>query len=99
MFTFQGKDGTIQVTLIMFQMYSSSLRFQQNKPKNHSNGKAQKCQSRPNVTTSKIFIAPYICNNSRMTSLYYFQFFYNLRKLLSLLSFIIFLLLKFVLQI
>ena len=41
---------------------------------------AQKCQRRPNVTTSKIFTAPYICNNSRMASLHYFQFFYNLRN-------------------
>ena len=60
---------------------------------------AQKRQRRPNVTTSKIFTAPYICNNSRMASLHYFQFFHNLQKLLSLLSFIIFLLLKLLLQI
>ena len=35
---------------------------------------AQRCQRRPNVTTSKIFTAPYICNNSRMASLHYFHF-------------------------
>ena len=35
---------------------------------------AQKCQRRPNVTTSKIFTAPYICINSRMASLHYFHF-------------------------
>ena len=57
----------------------------------------QKRQRKPDVTTSKIFTAPYICNNSRMASLHYFQFFNNLQKLLSLLSFIIFLLLKFLL--
>ena len=60
---------------------------------------AQKRQRRQNVTTSKIFTAPYICNSSRMASLHYFKFFCNLHRLLSLLSFIIFLLLKFLLKI
>ena len=55
---------------------------------------AQKLQRRPNVTTSKIFTAPYICNNPRMALLHYFHFFPNMQKLLSLLSFIIFILLK-----
>ena len=59
---------------------------------------AQKHQRRPNIKTSKIFTAPYTCNNSRMALLHYFHFFYNLQKLLSLLS-IIFPLLKFLLQI
>ena len=36
---------------------------------------AQKCRRRPNVTTSTIFAAPYVCNNSRMASLHYFHFF------------------------
>ena len=38
--------------------------------------RAQKDQGRPNVTTSKIFIASYIsiCNNSRIASLHYFHF-------------------------
>ena len=42
--------------------------------------RAQKYQRRPNVTSSKIFPAPYICNNSRMALLHYFHLFYNLQK-------------------
>ena len=38
-------------------------------------GRAQKRQRRANVTTSKIFTAPYICNNSRMALLHYLHFF------------------------
>ena len=34
-----------------------------------------KRRRRPNVTTSKIFTAPYICNNSTMASLHSFHFF------------------------
>ena len=37
--------------------------------------RSQKRRRRPNVTTSKIFTAPYICNNSRMASLHNFHFF------------------------
>ena len=40
----------------------------------------QKRQRRPNATTSKIFPAPYICNNSRMLSLHYFHYFCNLHS-------------------
>ena len=36
--------------------------------------RAQKRRTRSNVTTSKIFTASYICNNSRMASLHYFHF-------------------------
>ena len=36
--------------------------------------RAQKRRRRSNVTTSKIFTASYICNNSRMASLPYFHF-------------------------
>ena len=37
---------------------------------------SQKHGRRPNITTSKIFTAPYICNNSsRIASLHYFHFF------------------------
>ena len=60
---------------------------------------AQKRQRIPDVTISKIFTVLFICNNSRMASLHYFHFFYNLQKLISLLRFIIFPLLKFLLQI
>ena len=36
----------------------------------------QERRRRPNITTSKIFTAPYICNNSsRIASLHYFHFF------------------------
>ena len=37
--------------------------------------RSQKRRRRPNVTTSKIFTAPYIRNNSRMASLHNFHFF------------------------
>ena len=46
--------------------------------------RSQKRRRRPNVTTSKILTAPYICNNSRMASLHHFHFFIILQKLLSL---------------
>ena len=36
---------------------------------------SQKLGRRPNITTSKIFTAPYICNNLRMASLQNFHFF------------------------
>ena len=36
---------------------------------------SQKRRRTPNVTTSKIFTASYICNNSRMVSLHNFHFF------------------------
>ena len=36
---------------------------------------SQKCRRRTTVTTSKIFTAPYICNNLRMASLQNFHFF------------------------
>ena len=36
----------------------------------------QERRRRPNITTSKIFTAPYICNkSSRIASLHYFHFF------------------------
>ena len=35
----------------------------------------QERRRRPNITTSKVLTAPYICNNSRMASLHYFHFF------------------------
>ena len=35
MFIFQGQNQMIHFTLFTFQMYSSSLRFQQKEPKNH----------------------------------------------------------------
>ena len=41
---------------------------------------SQKRRRRPNVTTSKIFTAPYICNNSRMASLHNFHFFIMYRN-------------------
>ena len=62
-FSFQGRNRTIDFTLIAFRMCSSSLRCQRNEPKNHSNGSYRK---RPNVTTNKIFTAPYISNDLRM---------------------------------
>ena len=54
-------------------MYSSSPRFQQKEPKNHSNG----MNDHKNVEgdQTQIFTAPYICNNSRMASLHNFHFF------------------------
>ena len=42
--------------------------------------RSQKRRRRPNVTTSKIFTAPYICNNSRMASLHNFHFFIMCRN-------------------
>ena len=42
--------------------------------------RSQKRRRRPNVTTSKIFTAPYICNNSRMASLHNFHFFIMYRN-------------------
>ena len=61
---------------------------------------AQKRQRRPNVTTSKIFTAPYNSNDSRMGLARHndkgtqivrlFSLFYNLQKLLALPSFIIY---------
>ena len=36
--------------------------------------RAQKRQGRPNITTSNIFTASYICNNSKTASLHYFHF-------------------------
>ena len=81
----------------VFKFTKISVKRTQESLKRHK--RAQKRQRRPNVASSKIFTAPYIYNNSRMVSLHYFQFFYNLQKLLSLLNFIIFPLLKFLLQI
>ena len=43
--------------------------------------RSQKRRRRPNVTTSKIFTAPYICNNSRMASLQNFHFFITATQL------------------
>ena len=60
--------------------------------------RAEKRQRRPNITTSKIFTAPYIYKNSRMALIHYFHFFYNLQKFLSLFSVIIFVLLTSLLQ-
>ena len=42
--------------------------------------RSEKRQRRPNVTTSKIFTAPYICNNSRMALLHNFHFFIMYRN-------------------
>ena len=42
--------------------------------------RSQKCQRRPKVTTSNIFTAPYIFNNSRMASLHNFHFFIMCRN-------------------
>ena len=45
--------------------------------------RSQNHRRRPNVTTSKIFIAPYICNNLRMASLQNFHFFIMCRLFLA----------------
>ena len=68
----------IHFTLITVQMYSSPLRFQQNKLTQESlkgYELAQKRQIGPNVATTKIFTSPYICNNSRMALLTVFSLF------------------------
>ena len=42
--------------------------------------RAQKPQTKPNITTSKFFTAPYTCNNLRMSSLQYFHIFIIFRN-------------------
>ena len=101
-FNFQGQNLTIHFTLIALQMYSNSLRLQQNKSKNHSNYmnkhnnvKRDQMQELAKFSHHSIFVLIQEWHHYTIPT---FSF-HNLKKLLSLLSFIIFLLLKFLLQI
>ena len=57
----------------VFKFTEISEKRTQDSLKRHE--QSQKRRRRPNVTTSKIFTAPYICNNSRIASLHNFDFF------------------------
>ena len=99
-FPFRGKIERFTSYWLLSKFKFTKIQAQRTQESLKRYERAQKRQRRPNVTTSKIFKAPYISNDSRVKLEWHnnkgtgitrlFSLFYNLQKLHFLLFFVIY---------